>query len=49
MPYPLIEAMLCGRATVCTDGGGLGAMVGMGARVVPPADPGALPTRGWRC
>jgi polysaccharide biosynthesis protein PelF len=39
MPYPLIEAMLCGRATVCTDNGGLAATVGLGAQVVPPDDP----------
>jgi glycosyltransferase involved in cell wall biosynthesis len=39
MPYPLIEAMLCGRATVCTDNGGLSATVGLGAQVVPPNDP----------
>jgi glycosyltransferase involved in cell wall biosynthesis len=42
MPYPLIEAMLCGRATVCTDNGGLAAMVGIGALVVPPGDPARL-------
>ena len=42
MPYPLIEAMLCGRATVCTDSGGLAATVGIGAQVVPPGDPGRL-------
>ncbi|OLE29869.1 MAG: hypothetical protein AUG44_02720 [Actinobacteria bacterium 13_1_20CM_3_71_11] len=39
MPYPLIEAMLCGRPTVCTDNGGLAATVGLGAQVVPPDDP----------
>jgi glycosyltransferase involved in cell wall biosynthesis len=42
MPYPLIEAMLCGRATVCGDTGGLAAMVGMGALVAPPRDPERL-------
>ena len=42
MPYPLLEAMFCGRATVCTDLGGLDAMVGAGARTVPPGDPAAL-------
>jgi len=42
MPYPLIEAMLCGRATVCTDSGGLAAAVGIGAQVVPPGDPARL-------
>ena len=39
MPYPLIEAMLAGRATVCTENGGLAATVGIGASVVPPDDP----------
>jgi glycosyltransferase involved in cell wall biosynthesis len=42
MPYPLIESMLSGRATVCTDTGGLAAMAGMGALVVPPGDPDRL-------
>jgi glycosyltransferase involved in cell wall biosynthesis len=42
MPYPLIEAMLCGRPTVCIDNGGLAAMVGMGAMVAPPGDPHRL-------
>jgi len=39
MPYPLIEAMLSGRATVCTENGGLADTVGLGASVVPPDDP----------
>jgi glycosyltransferase involved in cell wall biosynthesis len=42
MPYPLIEAMMCGRPTVCTESGGLAEMVGIGAIVVPPDDPVAL-------
>jgi glycosyltransferase involved in cell wall biosynthesis len=42
MPYPLIESMLCARATVVTDNGGLTAMAGMGALVVPPGDPERL-------
>ncbi len=42
MPYPLLEAMFCGRATVCTDLGDLAATVGTGARPVPPGDPAAL-------
>jgi glycosyltransferase involved in cell wall biosynthesis len=42
MPYPLIEAMMCGRPTVCTESGGLADMVGIGATVVPPDDPAAL-------
>jgi glycosyltransferase involved in cell wall biosynthesis len=44
MPYPLIEAMLCGRPTVCTDSGDLAATVGIGAPVVPPGDPVRLGT-----
>jgi glycosyltransferase involved in cell wall biosynthesis len=42
MPYPLIEAMFSGRATVCTEHGGLAASVGIAALVVPPADPDRL-------
>ncbi len=42
MPYPMIESMLCGRATVCTDNGGLTGTVGVGALVVPPKDPTRL-------
>jgi glycosyltransferase involved in cell wall biosynthesis len=42
MPYPLIEAMMCGRPTVCTESGGLAEMVGIGAMVVPANDPAAL-------
>jgi len=42
MPYPLIEAMLCGRPTVCTDNGGLATTVGLGAQAVPPGDPDRL-------
>lgn len=42
MPYPLIEAMFSGRATVCTEHGGLAAAVGIAAMVVPPADPDRL-------
>ena len=42
MPYPLIEAMFSGRATVCTEHGGLAAAVGIAALVVPPADPDRL-------
>jgi glycosyltransferase involved in cell wall biosynthesis len=42
MPYPLIEAMFSGRATVCTEHGGLAATVGIAALVVPPADPARL-------
>ena len=42
MPYPLIEAMFSGRATVCTEHGGLAASVGIAAMVVPPTDPSRL-------
>ncbi|HKT03227.1 MAG TPA: glycosyltransferase, partial [Rugosimonospora sp.] len=42
MPYPLIEAMMCGRPAVCTESGGLADMVGIGAMVVPSRDPEAL-------
>jgi glycosyltransferase involved in cell wall biosynthesis len=42
MPYPLIEAMMCGRPTICTDSDGLSAMAGIGAIVVPAGDPEAL-------
>jgi polysaccharide biosynthesis protein PelF len=42
MPYPLIEAMMCGRPTVCTESGGLAEMVGIGASVVPQSDPEPL-------
>jgi glycosyltransferase involved in cell wall biosynthesis len=36
--------MLAGRATVCTENGGLAATVGIGATVVPPDDPVRLAT-----
>ena len=42
MPYPLIEAMMCGRPTVCTESGGLATMVGIGAIMVGENDPDAL-------
>jgi polysaccharide biosynthesis protein PelF len=42
MPYPLIEAMMCGRPTICTEPGGLAGPVGSGAAVVPSRDPAAL-------
>jgi glycosyltransferase involved in cell wall biosynthesis len=42
MPYPLIEAMMCGRPTICTESGGLATMVGIGAVMVGQNDPEAL-------
>ncbi len=42
MPYALIEAMMCGRPTVCIGDSGLATMVGIGAVIVPPNDPAAL-------
>jgi glycosyltransferase involved in cell wall biosynthesis len=42
MPYALIEAMMCGRPTVCLDDGGLAGMVGSDAITVRPGHPAAL-------
>lgn len=42
MPYTVIEAMMCGRATVSTDVGGVAEAVGDTGLVVPPRDPRAL-------
>ena len=42
MPYTVVEAMMCGRATVSTDVGGVGEMVGDAGVVVPPRDPAAF-------
>lgn len=42
MPYALIEAMMCGRPTICLDDGGLAPMTGLGATIVGYDDPGAL-------
>lgn len=42
MPYPLVEAMLCGRPVVCVEHGGLAATVGPAGVVVPPGDPARL-------
>ncbi len=38
-PYTVIEAMSCGRATVCTDVGGVAEAVGDAGLVVPPRRP----------
>jgi glycosyltransferase involved in cell wall biosynthesis len=42
MPYTVIEAMMCGRATVSTDVGGTAEAVADAGAVVPPRDPGAF-------
>jgi polysaccharide biosynthesis protein PelF len=42
MPYTVLEAMMCGRATVSTDVGGVAEAVGDSGLVVPPRDPEAL-------
>jgi glycosyltransferase involved in cell wall biosynthesis len=42
MPYTVIEAMMCGRATVSTDVGGVAEVVGDTGRVVAPRDPAAF-------
>ncbi|MGC4937281.1 GT4 family glycosyltransferase PelF [Kribbella sp. DT2] len=42
MPYTVIEAMMCGRATVSTDVGGTAEAVAGAGAVVPPRDPSAF-------
>ena len=42
MPYTVLEAMMCGRATVSTDVGGVAEAVGEVGLVVPPRDPAAF-------
>jgi glycosyltransferase involved in cell wall biosynthesis len=42
MPYTVIEAMMCGRATVSTDVGGTADAVADAGIVVPPLDPEAF-------
>jgi glycosyltransferase involved in cell wall biosynthesis len=42
MPYTVLEAMMCGRATVSTDVGGVAEAVGDAGLVVPPRDPEAF-------
>ena len=42
MPYTVLEAMMCGRATVSTDVGGVAEAVGDAGLVVPPRDPVAF-------
>ncbi|TWD80177.1 glycosyltransferase involved in cell wall biosynthesis [Kribbella amoyensis] len=42
MPYTVIEAMMCGRATVSTDVGGTADAVDTTGLIVPPRDPEAF-------
>jgi glycosyltransferase involved in cell wall biosynthesis len=42
LPYTVIEAMMCGRATVSTDVGGVREVTGDAGLLVPPKDPDAL-------
>jgi glycosyltransferase involved in cell wall biosynthesis len=42
MPYTVIEAMMCGKATVSTDVGGVAETVADAGHVVPPRDPEAF-------
>jgi len=42
MPYTVVEAMMCRRATVSTDVGGVAETVGDAGLVVPPRDPEAF-------
>jgi polysaccharide biosynthesis protein PelF len=39
LPFTVIEAMMCGRATVSTDVGGVSEAVGDAGLIVPPRDP----------
>jgi glycosyltransferase involved in cell wall biosynthesis len=42
LPYTIIESMMCGRATVSTDSGGVPEVVGDAGVLVPARDPAAL-------
>lgn len=42
VPYQVMEAMMCGRATVSTEVGGAAEVVGDAGVTVPPGDPVAL-------
>lgn len=45
LPFSVIESMLCGRATVCTDVGGVPEIIGRDGRcgsLVAPRDPAAM-------
>lgn len=41
-PYPVLEAMMCGRATVAAAAGGVEEVLGDAGLVVPSGDPAAL-------
>jgi len=42
LPYTVMEAMMCGRATVSTEVGGIPELVGDAGLLVPPHDPQAF-------
>jgi glycosyltransferase involved in cell wall biosynthesis len=42
LPYTVMEAMMCGRATVSTEVGGIPELVGEAGELVPPRDPAAF-------
>jgi glycosyltransferase involved in cell wall biosynthesis len=42
LPYTVMEAMMCGRATVSTEVGGIPELVGDAGMLVPPHDPTAF-------
>lgn len=42
LPYTVMEAMMCGRATVSTEVGGIPELVGDSGVLVPPRDPAAF-------
>jgi glycosyltransferase involved in cell wall biosynthesis len=42
LPYTVVEAMMCARATVSTEVGGVPEVVGETGLLVPPRDPAAL-------
>jgi len=42
LPYTVMEAMMCGRATVSTEVGGIPELVGDAGKLVPPHDPRAF-------
>jgi glycosyltransferase involved in cell wall biosynthesis len=42
LPYTVMEAMMCGRATVSTEVGGIPELVGDAGMLVPPRDPAAF-------